>query len=64
MRCPVCGAELGSIFTKSQRSNRQAVMLMCPVDARHFRGFVNDPKWVSEAVACGDPELLLKERRG
>lgn len=62
MRCPVCGTRLKGMFTKSQRTNRQAVMFMCPIDARHCRMFVNDPRWVGQAVAAGDPEALLDRR--
>lgn len=59
MRCPVCDDELTAVFVKGQRTTRQAVMLTCPRDSRHCRVFINDPVWVGQALAAGDPKALL-----
>lgn len=59
MFCPICGAELKLEFTTNKRTQRCGVMLVCPEDGRHFRGFINDPKSVRRAVDAGDPKVLL-----
>lgn len=58
-KCPVCGSGLVACFTKSQRSSREAVMLKCEHDSRHFRAFINDPQWCEMARRMGEPMTLL-----
>jgi hypothetical protein len=44
VRCPVCGAALTVSPARSRKAKRQKVFLMlrCPDDGRHFRGFISD----------------------
>jgi hypothetical protein len=48
--CPICGSRLRFGLTVSKRGKR-AVSVVCPADGRHFRGFINDPGFVSRIVA-------------
>lgn len=50
IRCPVCMELLRVSITKSAR-DKAALMLVCPRDGRHFRGFVNDRAFVAQAIA-------------
>ena len=59
MHCPVCGEEVNARFTKSGRTYRKGLMVVCPDDSRHFRGFVNDPQFLRHADRFDDPKLLL-----
>ena len=47
--CPVCGLGLKVATTKSQRG-KVALVLVCPDDGRHFRGFINDIKFVRQVM--------------
>ncbi len=44
VKCPVCGTVLIVSPAKSRKAKRPKVflMLMCPADGRHFRGFISD----------------------
>ena len=44
-QCPVCGVRLQSTVCSGQKG-RKCVMLFCPNDGRHFRGFINEPNLV------------------
>jgi uncharacterized protein YbaR (Trm112 family) len=50
--CPVCGTALSLSPAKSRKSKRpkQFLMLVCPVDGRHFRGFINDREFVRQVI--------------
>ncbi len=47
--CLICGAALKVALTRSQKG-KVAVGLSCPVDGRHFRGFVNDRDYVTRTI--------------
>lgn len=49
IRCPVCQRELRVSLSRS-KSGKVAVMLVCPKDGRHFRGFINDREFVASVV--------------
>ena len=65
--CLVCGSSLDVRVAKSRRAKNPKLflMLVCPRDGRHFRGFVQDREYVdgvlhrlsrvsgSQEVACG-----------
>ncbi len=40
--CPVCGATLRISAAQGRISHKPSLMLVCPGDGRHFRGFIND----------------------
>lgn len=50
--CPLCRTALRFSLATSRRSKKKKVfvMLVCPTDARHFRGFISDQAFVSKLV--------------
>ena len=48
--CLICGQALKVSLTTSKKG-RYAVGLACPVDGRHFRGFVNHRPFVVQVMA-------------
>ena len=64
--CPVCGTALSLSPAKSRKSKRpkQFLMLVCPVDGRHFRGFINDREFVRQVIQRAeqiDNEDMVRE---
>ena len=47
--CPVCGLKLSPRLCNSRRG-KPSIMLICPQNGRHFRGFIADRKFVSAVV--------------
>ena len=43
--CPVCSRTL-RVGTSTSKIGRVALVLVCPEDGRHFRGFINDGAYV------------------
>ena len=52
LTCPICGALMEVLPAKSAKSGKPYIQLKCPVDARHFRGFIHDREFV-ETVLLG-----------
>ena len=50
--CPVCSVALTLSIATSRKAKKPKtfLMLICPVDGRHFRGFINDQEFVSRAM--------------
>lgn len=50
--CPICHKPLRFSVATSRRSKRKKlfVMLVCPSDGRHFRGFISDQGFVRRLV--------------
>lgn len=48
--CPVCGAGLRMKLARSKRTGKPSIALSCPVDGRHFRGFIADRDYVSKLL--------------
>ena len=46
LRCLVCKESLEVRLAKGRRSAKTFLMLVYPVDGRHFRGFINDQDYV------------------
>ena len=46
MNCLICGTKLKAELCHRKRG-REAIMLSCPNDGRHFRAFINESKVVS-----------------
>jgi hypothetical protein len=40
--CPICGEPVKVRLATSARGNI-SIVVSCPKDGRHFRGFINDP---------------------
>ncbi len=48
--CPVCGVALQITTAKGRKSGKPFLMLVCPKDGRHFRGFINDRDYVAQVL--------------
>ena len=48
--CMVCRGPLSFRLTRGRKSGKPSIMLICPADGRHFRGFINDRDYVSRAI--------------
>lgn len=59
VRCPLCQTPLRFSLASSRRAKKKKhfVMLVCPTDARHFRGFISDQAFVGKLVAQTEGEL-------
>ena len=49
--CPVCRQALSVELAHGRKSGKAFVMLRCPLDGRHFRGFISDRDFVSGVLA-------------
>ena len=49
--CPVCRQALSVELAHGRKSGKAFVMLRCPLDGRHFRGFISDREFVSGVLA-------------
>jgi hypothetical protein len=54
--CLVCGCQLAVRVARGRKSGKPFVMIICPADGRHFRGFIGDREYVGRvAQAAGIP---------
>jgi hypothetical protein len=44
--CPVCSKSLAVRPAEGRKSGKPFIMLVCPEDGRHFRGFITDKNYV------------------
>jgi hypothetical protein len=51
IRCLVCGGQLALRTARGRKSGKTFLMLVCPRDGRHFRGFITDRKYVGEVLS-------------
>ena len=49
--CIVCGGSLSLRTAKGRKSGKPFLMLICPSDGRHFRGFINDRAFVDSVLS-------------
>ncbi len=49
--CLVCSHDLALRLARGRKSGKPFIMLICPKDGRHFRGFINDQTYVKEVLA-------------
>ncbi len=54
--CPVCGQSLRLSPARSRKAKKPKAFLMlaCPVDGRHFRGFISDQDFVSRVLQSAE----------
>ena len=53
--CLVCKEPLKVKLTRGRKSGKPFVMLICSLDGRHFRAFINDQEYVSRVLeSVGD----------
>ena len=50
IQCPVCGDPLAFQITRSRKSGKPSLMLKCPRDGRHFRGFICDRNYLQQIL--------------
>ena len=52
IKCPICQTSLVFSLATSRKAKRKKafVMVKCPGDGRHFRGFISDQKFVGKLV--------------
>ena len=48
--CPVCHGPLDLRIAHGRKSGKPFLLLICPVDGRHFRGFIADREYVGTVV--------------
>ena len=48
--CLVCGCQLAVRVARGRKSGKPFVMIICPLDGRHFRGFIGDRDFVSRVA--------------
>ena len=50
--CPVCSTSLQLSPARSRKSKKPKTFLMlcCPADGRHFRGFIQDVEFVGKII--------------
>lgn len=51
LQCPVCGLDLRVDTAQGRGSKKPFIMLRCPVDGRHFRGFITSQPYVAQVLA-------------
>ena len=49
--CPICKEFLALRTVRGRKSGKPFLMLVCPVDGRHFRGFITDRTYVKQVLA-------------
>ena len=49
--CLICGRALTLRLARGRKSGKPFLMLICPQDGRHFRGFINDQTYVKQVLA-------------
>ncbi len=48
--CPVCGQGIEVRPSRGRKSNKPFIMLICPVNGRHFRAFITDQTYMKEVM--------------
>ncbi len=51
MPCLVCGTQMAVRIAKGRKSHKPFIMVICPEDGRHFRGFCGDSEFVQRLLA-------------
>ena len=46
-QCPVCSRSLAIRPAQGRKSGKPFIMMVCPTDGRHFRGFITDQDYVA-----------------
>jgi hypothetical protein len=51
VHCLICSTALTLQLARGRKSGKPFLMLICPQDGRHFRGFINDQTYVKGVMA-------------
>ncbi len=54
IKCPICENNLSVRPSKGRKSNKPFIMLVCPEDGRHFRGFITDQQYIKKVLSIGN----------
>lgn len=49
-RCPICNQPLSIQLARGRKSGKPFVMLICTMDGRHFRAFINHRPYVQNII--------------
>jgi hypothetical protein len=49
--CLVCATPLALRLVRGRKSGKPFLMLICPIDGRHFRGFITQRDYVAGVLA-------------
>ena len=55
--CLVCQGPLELRVAHGRKSNKPFLLLICPVDGRHFRGFIADKEYVAGVIRRAESDL-------
>ena len=57
MSCLVCHGPLELRIAHGRKSQKPFLLLICPVDGRHFRGFIADREYVAGVIRNAESNL-------
>ena len=60
--CLVCRKPLDLRLARGRKSSKPIIMLVCPVDGRHFRGFITDQTYVGGILTLLEGQIPALER--
>ena len=60
--CPVCLRSLAIRPAEGRKSGKLFIMLVCPEDGRHFRGFITDRGYVSRVLERARISIVRRTR--
>jgi hypothetical protein len=49
--CLICGTQLTLRLARGRKYGKPFIMLICPIDGRHFRGFITHRDYVAGVLA-------------
>jgi hypothetical protein len=61
--CLVCRQPLAARLVRGRKSGKPLLMLICPVDGRHFRGFITHRDYVAGVLARLEGQVPGSESR-
>ena len=62
--CLVCRKPLAVRLARGRKSGKPSIMLICPSDGRHFRGFINDRAYVGQVLALLESQTPSLDAEG
>ena len=62
--CLVCRKPLAFRLARGRKSGKPSIMLICPTDGRHFRGFISDRAYVGQVLALLEDQTPTPEGGG
>ena len=63
--CLVCREPLALRLARGRKSGKPFIMLVCPSDGRHFRGFISDRVYVGQVLALLEGQTpSLDDKKG